>query len=65
MPEPRFAAFLFNLERDPEAVRMDVMNDLVSVKSARDNYGIVFTEERWPFEIDLEATKKTREKLGK
>jgi len=50
-------------ERDPESVRLDVMNDLVSIKSAKDNYGVFFKEGKWPFEIDIEATKQAREKM--
>jgi N-methylhydantoinase B len=48
------------LERDPEAVELDVMNELVSVQSARENYGVIFREEKWPYPVDYEATEKLR-----
>ena len=50
-------------ERDTEAVKLDVMNELVSVQSARENYGVIFKEEKWPYTIDYEATEKLRKKL--
>ena len=46
-------------ERDPEAVRMDVKNELVSLKAARDIYKVVLEPDT--LEIDYEATKKLRE----
>ncbi len=45
-------------ERDPEAVRMDVKNGLVSIRAARDIYKVVLDPDT--LEIDYEATKKTR-----
>ena len=47
-------------ERDPEAVRMDVKNDLVSVKAARDIYRVVLEPDT--LDIDHEATQKLRSK---
>jgi N-methylhydantoinase B len=51
------------LERDPEAVKIDVMNEMVSVQSAKEDYGVVFKEEKWPYTVDYEATEKLRKKL--
>lgn len=45
------------LDRDPEKVRADVRDDLVSPQRARDVYGVVLTED---FEIEHEATKDLR-----
>ncbi|MDD3474144.1 MAG: hydantoinase B/oxoprolinase family protein [Syntrophaceae bacterium] len=45
-------------ERDPEAVRMDVMNELVSIKMARDVYRVVI--DPGTFEIYETATQKLR-----
>ena len=46
-------------ERDPEAVRMDVKNELVSLKAARDIYKVILEPET--LEIDYEATRNLRE----
>jgi len=45
-------------ERDPEAVRMDVKNELVSVEFARDVYKVVLNPDT--LEIDLKATQALR-----
>jgi N-methylhydantoinase B len=47
-------------ERDPEAVRMDVKNELVSIKVARDIYQVVVKP--GTLEIDNEATQRLRAK---
>jgi N-methylhydantoinase B len=47
-------------ERDPEAVKMDVKNELVSLKAARDIYKVVL--DPVTLEIDREATKSLRAK---
>jgi N-methylhydantoinase B len=47
-------------ERDPEAVRMDVKNELVSLKAARDIYKVILDPDT--LEIDRTATKKARSK---
>jgi N-methylhydantoinase B len=47
-------------ERDPEAVSMDVKNELVSIGAARDIYKVVLKPDT--FEIDREATQKLRTK---
>ena len=46
------------LERDPESVLWDVRNELVSVKSARDDYGVIVQSDGW--RIDYNATEKLR-----
>ena len=45
-------------ERDPEAVRKDVKNELVSLAMARSVYKVVIKPDT--FEIDLEGTQKLR-----
>ncbi len=45
-------------QRDPEAVKLDVKNELVSLKAARDIYKVVLDPDT--LEIDYEATQKLR-----
>ena len=45
-------------ERDPEAVKMDVKNELVSLKAAKDIYKVVLNPDT--LEIDYEATQSLR-----
>ena len=47
-------------ERDPEAVRMDVKNELVSIEAARDIYKVVLDPDS--LEIDYDATQSLRAK---
>jgi N-methylhydantoinase B len=49
------------LERDLEAVREDVINGYVSVKHAKQDYGVVIDPRT--FNIDVEATNKLRREL--
>ena len=51
------------LERDPELVREDTRNYLISPEKARDVYGVVLNPETESFDIDYEATKRRREEL--
>ena len=51
------------LERDIEAVKLDVMNEVMSIGHARKYYGVVFKDESWPYTVDYEATRKLREKM--
>lgn len=44
-------------ERDPEAVRQDVLNDLISRERADSVYGVVLTDE---LEVDEAATGRRR-----
>ena len=46
------------LERDPKRVLEDVLDDYVSIKGAREDYGVVINPET--LEIDHEATKKLK-----
>jgi N-methylhydantoinase B len=46
------------LERDPELVRRDVLNQIVSTDAARQIYGVVLKGQE--FELDLEATEQLR-----
>jgi len=48
------------LERDPARVLRDVLNELVSVDAARDDYGVVITAAR---EVDAAATTRRRAEL--
>jgi N-methylhydantoinase B len=50
------------LERDPEAVRRDVIEEMISESSALENYGVVLNGRR---EVDLEATKSRRSMMAK
>ena len=49
------------LERDPEMIESDVMNEYVSIDSAREDYGVVINDET--MKIDAEATEKLRKYL--
>ncbi len=53
------------LNRDPEAVRIDVVRELVSYESARDDYGVVFKDGSDPYALALddEATAARRDEL--
>jgi N-methylhydantoinase B len=46
------------LERDPELVRLDVMNGYVSVKSAREDYGVVI--DQTSLKVDYDSTRRIR-----
>ena len=52
------------LERDPARVLRDVRNELVSVESARDDYGVVIDRTAWRVDeaatVTLRATLRTR-----
>ena len=51
------------LDRDPDVVREDVMNERVSVQKAKEDYGVVFVADKWPYEIDYEGTERLRGEL--
>jgi len=59
---PSAAAYGDPLERDPEQVREDVLDDFTTIELARDAYGVVFADER-TLEIDPEATERRRAEL--
>ena len=52
------------LERDPELVRRDVEDGLVSVEHALEAYRVVLTEGEDGFVVDEEATARRRAKAG-
>ena len=49
------------LDRDIEKVRNDTRDEFISVRTAREIYGVVLDPDT--YELDYEATKKLREKL--
>jgi N-methylhydantoinase B len=48
------------LDRDPELVRADIVEELVSLDAAREQYGVVLSQ---GLSVDLPATKSLRERL--
>ena len=60
--EPNAAGYGDPLEREPELVREDVLDDFTSLELAREAYGVVFADER-TLEIDADATARLREEL--
>jgi N-methylhydantoinase B len=54
------------LERNPEAVRDDVLDEKVSLEAARDRYGVAFTGTPGDFdlEVDVAATEALRRRLA-
>ena len=60
--EPNAAGYGDPLERPPEAVREDVLDDFTTIELARDAYGVVFADER-TLEIDEAATEALRAEL--
>lgn len=49
------------LERDPELVLQDVINGYISLKKAKEEYGVVIEEKE--MKIDIEATEALRRKM--
>jgi len=49
------------LDRDIEKVQADARNEYISVKAARDDYGVVIDPET--YDVDIEATRALRQKL--
>src|SRR5207245_10021612 len=60
--EPNAAGYGDPLERQPEAVREDILDDFTTFELARDAYGVVFADET-ALEIDRDATDALRAKL--
>jgi N-methylhydantoinase B/oxoprolinase/acetone carboxylase alpha subunit len=60
--EPNAAGYGDPLDRPPDAVREDVLDDFTTIELARDAYGVVFADER-SLEIDEDATGKLRAEL--
>jgi N-methylhydantoinase B len=56
------AGFESALLRDPEAVKEDVLDEIVSMTRAREKYGVVFTGtiEEYDLEVDAAATQALR-----
>jgi len=50
------------LERDPQKVREDVIQEYVSIEGAKRDYGVIINQETK--EVDEEATRKLRKELG-
>ena len=59
---PNGAGYGDPLDRDPEAVRDDVLDDFTTVDLARSAYGVVF-ENEVDFKVDADATEKARASL--
>lgn len=53
------------IERDPDAVREDVLDEYISVERARDKYGVVFTGtlEMYDLAVDRKATEALRQAM--
>lgn len=53
------------LDRDPEAVKEDVLDEYVSLQAARDTYGVVLTGslEEYDLEVDAAATEALRAEM--
>src|SRR5262249_61450744 len=60
--EPNAAGYGDPLDRPPEAVREDVLDDFTTIELARDAYGVVFSDER-TLPIDGAATETPRYRL--
>jgi N-methylhydantoinase B/oxoprolinase/acetone carboxylase alpha subunit len=60
--EPNAAGYGDPLDRDPDQVREDVLDDFTTIELARDAYGVVFADEG-TLEIDGSATEELRERL--
>jgi N-methylhydantoinase B/oxoprolinase/acetone carboxylase alpha subunit len=60
--EPNAAGYGDPLDRPPDAVRDDVLDDFTTVELAHDAYGVVFVDEL-DLEIDEEATAELRQEL--
>jgi N-methylhydantoinase B len=56
------AGFESALLRDPEAVKEDVLDEIVSITRAREKYGVMFTGtvEEYDLEVDVAATQALR-----
>jgi N-methylhydantoinase B len=60
--EPNGAGYGDPLERGPEQVREDVLDDFTTIELARDAYGVVFADEQ-SLELDSAATESLRAEL--
>lgn len=59
------AGFGSPLERDPDAVREDVLDEYVSLDAAKNKYGVVLTGtlEEYDLAVDADATRRLREQM--
>jgi len=59
------AGFGSPLERDPETVKEDVLDEYVSLAAARDQYGVILTGtlENYDLAVDLPATQALRQQM--
>ena len=59
------AGFESPLLRDPEAVKEDVLDEIVSITRAREKYGVVLTGklENYDLRVDLAGTRELRNKM--
>ena len=48
------------LERDPELVRWDAREEIISLETASDTYGVVLDTSSEQFSVDTEATERLR-----
>jgi N-methylhydantoinase B/oxoprolinase/acetone carboxylase alpha subunit len=60
--EPNAGGYGDPLERDPVAVREDVLDDFTTIALARDAYGVIFVDEG-TLEVDEAATERRREEI--
>jgi N-methylhydantoinase B/oxoprolinase/acetone carboxylase alpha subunit len=60
--EPNAAGYGDPLEREPEQVREDLLDDFTTVELAREAYGVVFADER-TLELDAAATDALRDEI--
>jgi N-methylhydantoinase B/oxoprolinase/acetone carboxylase alpha subunit len=60
--EPNAGGYGDPLERDPDMVREDVLDDFTTIELARDAYGVIFVDEK-SLEIDAAATEARREEI--
>jgi len=49
------------LERDPEVVKLDVINELITVSQAKEDYGVIIDPET--YEVDIAKTEKLRKSM--
>jgi N-methylhydantoinase B len=59
------AGFESALLRDPDKVKEDVLDEIVSIARAREKYGVVLTGslEDYDIQVDLAATRDLRKKM--
>jgi N-methylhydantoinase B len=53
------------IERDPEEVRDDARNYIVSLEAARDEYGVILNTKPELYKVDYAATQRFRTQLKK